>query len=124
VEARLAALRGRLLDWLIGAAYPRWSRRGIDPTSGAFVERLSQDACPQPDPRRVRVQPRQVSAFAHAPALGWRGHVPGQYVLPSGWGHRRTRHRGAPTPLSGYRSKTTAYDPCRPVGRRRAGNIS
>jgi mannose/cellobiose epimerase-like protein (N-acyl-D-glucosamine 2-epimerase family) len=76
VEARLAALRGRLLEWLVGAAYPLWSRQGIDARSGGFVERLGQDACPRPDPRRVSVQPRQVSAFAHAPALGWRGDVP------------------------------------------------
>jgi mannose-6-phosphate isomerase len=77
VEARLAALRGRLLEWLLGAAYPLWARQGIDPRNGGFVELLSQHAAPLPDPRRVRVQPRQVSAFAHAPALGWRGDVPG-----------------------------------------------
>jgi len=77
VEARLAALRGRLLEWLVGAAYPLWSRQGIDPRNGGFVELLGQDAVALPDPRRVRVQPRQVSAFAHATALGWRGNVPG-----------------------------------------------
>jgi len=76
VEARLAALRGRLLEWLLGAAYPLWSRQGIDPANGGFVELIGQDARPLPEPRRVRVQPRQVSAFAHATELGWRGDVP------------------------------------------------
>jgi len=77
VEARLAALRGRLLEWLVGAAYPLWARQGIDTANGGFVETLGQDALPLPDPRRARVQPRQVSAFAHATSLGWRGNVPG-----------------------------------------------
>src|SRR5450631_2326354 len=77
VEARLAALRGRLLEWLVGAAYPLWARQGIDPHNGGFVETLGQDALPRRDARRVRVQPRQVSAFAHATSLGWRGDVPG-----------------------------------------------
>jgi mannose/cellobiose epimerase-like protein (N-acyl-D-glucosamine 2-epimerase family) len=57
VEARLAALRGRLLEWLVGAAYPLWARQGIDPQNGGFVETLGQDALPRPDARRVRVHP-------------------------------------------------------------------
>src|SRR5450755_1529906 len=73
VEARLAALRGRLLEWLVGAAYPLWARHGVDPQNGGFVETLGHDALPRPDARRVHVQPRQVSAFAHATSLGWRG---------------------------------------------------
>lgn len=77
VEARLAALRGRLLEWTIGVAYPLWSRLGVDPSNGGFVEALSQDAIPLSYPRRARVQPRQITAFAQARALGWRGDVPG-----------------------------------------------
>jgi hypothetical protein len=55
VEARLAALRGRLLEWLVGAVYPLWARQGIDPQNGGFVETLGQDALPRPGARRVRV---------------------------------------------------------------------
>jgi mannose-6-phosphate isomerase len=77
VEARLAALCGRLHEWLVGAAYPLWSRQGIDPSNGGFVETLSQDGTALADPRRVRVQPRQITAFARAPMLGWRGDVAG-----------------------------------------------
>jgi mannose-6-phosphate isomerase len=77
IEARLAALSGRLHEWLVGAAYPLWSRQGIDPRNGGFVEALGQDGTPLRDPRRARVQPRQLTAFAKAPLLGWRGDVAG-----------------------------------------------
>lgn len=82
VEARLAALRGRLLEWLVGAAYPLWARHGIDPRTGAFVEALDQGARALPLPRRVRVQPRQIYAFASAPAFCWRG--PAQAIVRQG----------------------------------------
>jgi mannose/cellobiose epimerase-like protein (N-acyl-D-glucosamine 2-epimerase family) len=74
-DARLAPLRGRLLEWLIESACPRWSTSGIDPRNGGFVEALGADGAPLPLPRRVRVQPRQVVAFTGAAALGWRGDV-------------------------------------------------
>jgi mannose-6-phosphate isomerase len=77
IEARLAALCGRLHEWLVGAAYPLWSRQGIDPRNGGFVEALGQDGTPRCVPRRARVQPRQLTAFARAPTLGWRGDVTG-----------------------------------------------
>jgi mannose/cellobiose epimerase-like protein (N-acyl-D-glucosamine 2-epimerase family) len=91
VDARLAALRGRLLEWLVGAAYPLWSREGIDPANGGFVELIGQDTRPLPEPRRVRVQPRQVSAFAHATALGWRGDVP--RIVRKGMDYLTTHYR-------------------------------
>jgi mannose-6-phosphate isomerase len=77
VDARLAALCGRLHEWLVGAAYPLWSRQGIDPRNGGFVEALGQDGMALAEPRRARVQPRQITAFARAPMLGWRGDVAG-----------------------------------------------
>ena len=70
IEARLAALCGRLREWLVGAAYPLWSRQGIDPRNGGFAEALGQDGTALRDPRRARVQPRQLTSFARAPALG------------------------------------------------------
>ena len=77
VEARLAAQRGRLLEWLVDAAYPLWASRGVDRRGGGFVEALDENGCPLPLPRRVRVQPRQVYAFAQAPRFGWRGDASG-----------------------------------------------
>jgi mannose/cellobiose epimerase-like protein (N-acyl-D-glucosamine 2-epimerase family) len=67
----LATLRTRLVDWLVASAYPLWSRYGIDAHNGGFVEALASDATPLLCPRRLRVQPRQIYAFAQASALGW-----------------------------------------------------
>jgi mannose/cellobiose epimerase-like protein (N-acyl-D-glucosamine 2-epimerase family) len=73
----LAPLRAFLIDWLLGAAYPLWSRNGIDPASGAFVEALDQNGSALARARRARVHPRQVYAFAQARALGWQGDASG-----------------------------------------------
>jgi mannose/cellobiose epimerase-like protein (N-acyl-D-glucosamine 2-epimerase family) len=77
VEARLAAQRGRLLEWLVESAYPLWAERGIDPLTHGFVEAIGPDGTPLPLPRRVRVQPRQIYAFSQASLFGWRGDVAG-----------------------------------------------
>ncbi|HVO45914.1 MAG TPA: AGE family epimerase/isomerase [Steroidobacteraceae bacterium] len=74
-RARLASLRGRLLEWLIEAAYPLWASRGVDRRRGGFVEMLGQDATPVPSARRIRVQPRQIFSFARAATFGWRGDI-------------------------------------------------
>lgn len=66
-------LQQRLIDWLRHRAYPIWSTAGVDARSGAFQERLSQDGTPLAEPRRARVQPRQIYAFARALHLGWHG---------------------------------------------------
>jgi len=67
----LATLRTRLVDWLVVTAYPLWSRCGIDTCNGGFVEALAANTTPLSSPRRLRVQPRQIYAFAQASALGW-----------------------------------------------------
>lgn len=67
----LAKLRTWLVDWLVVAAYPLWSRCGIDTRNGGFVEALAANTTPLLSPRRLRVQPRQIYAFAQASALGW-----------------------------------------------------
>ncbi|MGA2186912.1 MAG: AGE family epimerase/isomerase [Steroidobacteraceae bacterium] len=72
-RAQLAALRERLVLWLTGAAYPLWAQNGIDPRNGGFIETLGRDGAGLPLPRRARVQPRQIYAFAQAPGLGWTG---------------------------------------------------
>jgi mannose/cellobiose epimerase-like protein (N-acyl-D-glucosamine 2-epimerase family) len=69
--ALAAAYRDRLKRWLLTEAAPLWARVGVDAVSGAFVEKIDDDFTPTPSPRRARVQPRQVYAFAEAAALGW-----------------------------------------------------
>jgi mannose-6-phosphate isomerase len=72
-RARLHDLRGQLVGWLVGSAYPLWARNGVDPENGGFVETLTQNGAPLPQPRRARVQPRQIYSFAQAPGFGWNG---------------------------------------------------
>jgi mannose-6-phosphate isomerase len=62
----------RLLRWLIGQACPLWSTCGVDRELGGFYERLNGTVGLR-EPRRARVQPRQVCAFALSAALGWTG---------------------------------------------------
>lgn len=73
----LDTLRARLVPWLVEKAYPLWSDRGIDSRTGGFVETLSQNGISLAQPRRARVHPRQIYAFAQARIVGWRGDVSG-----------------------------------------------
>jgi len=73
----LDTLRARLVPWLVDDAYPLWSERGIDSRTGGFVETLGQNGIAQAEPRRARVHPRQIYAFAQARVFGWRGDVSG-----------------------------------------------
>lgn len=66
----------RLLRWLLDAACPLWSTHGTDRVRGGFHERLDGTQGLQ-EPRRARVQPRQVSSFAQAALLGWKGDAAG-----------------------------------------------
>ncbi|MDP8985129.1 MAG: AGE family epimerase/isomerase [Pseudomonadota bacterium] len=72
-RAKLEAARQRLTTWLRDAAYPLWAAHGIDPRNGGFIETLAQDGTGLPHPRRARVHPRQIYAFAQAPGFGWNG---------------------------------------------------
>src|ERR1700692_476169 len=76
-RAQLVTLHARLLDWLVNDAYPLWARYGIDPHNGGFFEALGQDCLGLPLPRRARVHPRQVYAFAQGRAFGWTREVTG-----------------------------------------------
>jgi mannose/cellobiose epimerase-like protein (N-acyl-D-glucosamine 2-epimerase family) len=69
----LEPLRARLVEWLAAAAYPLWSRNGIDSRNGGFVEALDRNGRALALPRRARVQPRQLHAFSQARSFGWRG---------------------------------------------------
>ena len=73
----LAALKARLVRWLAQSAYPFWAARGIDARNGGFIETLAQNGSDLAAPRRARVQPRQIFAFAKAPRFGWRGDLAG-----------------------------------------------
>jgi mannose-6-phosphate isomerase len=75
-RSQLAVLQARLVAWLVNDAYPLWARRGID-AHGGFIEALGPDGFALPLPRRARVHPRQVYAFAQARAFGWAGDVTG-----------------------------------------------
>ncbi len=75
-KARIDELHGWYSNWLVDAAYPLWSTKGVDP-AGGFYERLGQDARPLADRRRSRVTPRQAYCFAMGPCLGWRGDAAG-----------------------------------------------
>jgi mannose-6-phosphate isomerase len=59
-----------LLAWLAQEAYPLWSSASIAP-DGGFEEYLSMEGTALPAPRRLRVLPRQIYAFAHGRRLGW-----------------------------------------------------
>jgi mannose-6-phosphate isomerase len=76
-RGQLTGLHARLLEWLVNDAYPRWAQHGIDAQNGGFIEALEQNGLGLPHPRRARVHPRQIYAFAQAPALGWRGDAAG-----------------------------------------------
>jgi mannose-6-phosphate isomerase len=89
-RATLARCREQLLRWLIECAYPRWAAHGID-ASGGFVEALAQDGTSLARPRRARVHPRQVYAFALAPRFGWHRDVP--VIIERGWHWFEQRYR-------------------------------
>ena len=68
----------RLLRWLLEAACPLWSTRGVDALhGGGFHEALTLSGEASDEARRARVPPRQVFAFAYAARLGWRGDARG-----------------------------------------------
>jgi mannose/cellobiose epimerase-like protein (N-acyl-D-glucosamine 2-epimerase family) len=71
--AQARQMHGRLLSWLIDDAYPVWATAGFDASHRAFNERLIPDSAPPDEPRRARVQARQIYAYARAANLGWRG---------------------------------------------------
>jgi mannose-6-phosphate isomerase len=70
---RLTAARDTLKTWLLNDAYPLWWEAGYDHARGGFHEKLSLDGAPIEAPRRARVQPRQIFAYAVAGELGWEG---------------------------------------------------
>ncbi len=67
LPAEIPALQERVRAWLCDEILPEWRRHGVDPESGAFVERRHLDGSPDTGaPRRFRVQSRQVFSFCYA----------------------------------------------------------
>jgi mannose/cellobiose epimerase-like protein (N-acyl-D-glucosamine 2-epimerase family) len=73
LQAEAEATHDWLIHWLTDAAYPLWSTQGVDIERGGFHEALDQNGAPIDLPRRSRVHPRQIFAFAQAQRFGWRG---------------------------------------------------
>jgi mannose/cellobiose epimerase-like protein (N-acyl-D-glucosamine 2-epimerase family) len=74
-EASLAKLQGQhqaLRRWLLDEAYPLWATQGYDQVHGGFEESLTGAGPAANQPRRARVQVRQIYSFARAASLGWR----------------------------------------------------
>jgi mannose/cellobiose epimerase-like protein (N-acyl-D-glucosamine 2-epimerase family) len=92
-RASVEACHDQLARWLLDAAYPLWSSRGVDAVRGGFEERLTLDGEPTNDARRGRVQPRQIYAFSRAPALGWTGDAGA--VVAQGLAYFLARYRRA-----------------------------
>jgi mannose/cellobiose epimerase-like protein (N-acyl-D-glucosamine 2-epimerase family) len=66
-------MHDRLLSWLVDDAYPVWATSGFDSVHRTFHERLTPGGAVPDEPRRARVQARQVYAYSRAANLGWRG---------------------------------------------------
>ena len=63
---------GSLKSLMIDHSLPLWSGEGWDPAAGGFVERLDiEGRADRAEPRRVRVQARQIYSFAKAAQIGW-----------------------------------------------------
>lgn len=62
----------RARAWLLEAALPYWSRQGLDPNHGGFIEAAALDGTPLLHRnKRVRVQARQIYVMSHASLLGF-----------------------------------------------------
>jgi mannose-1-phosphate guanylyltransferase/mannose/cellobiose epimerase-like protein (N-acyl-D-glucosamine 2-epimerase family) len=87
----LPQTRQRLTAWLMNQALPTWWCFGADHVLGGFHDRLTWAFAPAPYPRRIRVQARQVFAYAKAGLMGWPG--PWRAAVDHGLAWLETRHR-------------------------------
>jgi mannose-6-phosphate isomerase len=60
-----------LRHWLLHDAYPLWATHGYDVRRGGFEESLTASGPAAQEPRRARVQVRQIYCFARAAGFGW-----------------------------------------------------
>ncbi len=73
LKKKLAEIWANRRAWLFESALPIWAEAGVDPTGG-FYDSLREDYSPSPDePKRFRVQARQIFVYAQAGRIGWPG---------------------------------------------------
>jgi mannose/cellobiose epimerase-like protein (N-acyl-D-glucosamine 2-epimerase family) len=75
IAASLASLKREhesLRRWLLSDAFPLWAARGYDAVHGGFEESLTGGGPAANQPRRARVQVRQIYSFARAASFGWK----------------------------------------------------
>jgi mannose-1-phosphate guanylyltransferase/mannose-6-phosphate isomerase len=101
-EAALAEAGTRLTHWLFAHALPTWWCFGADHEGGGFHESLTGDRRSTGEPRRARVQARQVYVYATAGSMGW----PGPWRTAVGHGLAALQARFA-RPDGLYRSTVT-----------------
>lgn len=89
--ADAARLRDRLKTWAVEAAYPIWWETGADHGKGGFFEKIDLEGQAVEGPRRGRVLPRQIYAYAIAGELGWAG--PWRAAVEHGLSHFLTAYR-------------------------------
>lgn len=77
-------------SWLLDHAFPLWWDVGADHVRGGFCEKIDQDGRATEDPRRIRVQARQVFVYAEAGRLGWSG--PWQAAIAHGIDSLQSRY--------------------------------
>jgi len=90
-DRMLAEAAAWLWRWLAEDALPLWWRAGADHVGGGFFESLGADGVALPAPRRCRVQPRQIYAFALSGQAGWVG--PAAAVVDHGLGYFIEKYR-------------------------------
>lgn len=74
----------RLQKWFVDDALPLWAARGHDAARGGFYESLDFNGEPVTgQPRRVRVQARQIYTFSDAGARGW--HADAEAIAAEGF---------------------------------------
>jgi mannose-1-phosphate guanylyltransferase/mannose-6-phosphate isomerase len=93
--------------WMRVSALPLWFALGADHEGGGFHEALTVDGQPTDQPRRLRVQARQIYAYASAGLQGWQGpwrqaaahglkHLRRYYLRPDGLYRSSVNSAGQP----------------------------
>jgi mannose-6-phosphate isomerase len=72
LQKKIATLWDNRRTWLFEKALPLWAQADVDP-EGGFHDRLNGDGTPVDEPKRLRVQARQVVVYALAGSVGWQG---------------------------------------------------
>ncbi len=90
---QLHAHNAWLRHWLAHVACPLWASRGVDEVHGGFHELLGPEGPLAGEPRRARVQVRQIYAFARATGLGWQGDA--ARLVERGWEYFFRHYRRA-----------------------------